>query len=52
MAAIINKISGIVDWATGLYDKAMKKVFNINALHAYYESREHICRMIKRIASI
>ena len=29
MATIINKISQIGNWAMGLYDKAMKSIFNI-----------------------
>ena len=48
MATIINKISQIGNWAMGLYDKAMKSIFNIKTLHAYYENREQICKLIKK----
>ena len=40
MATIINKISQIGNWAIGLYDKAMKSIFNIKT--------QQICKLIKK----
>ncbi|MBO7337223.1 MAG: hypothetical protein J6U33_01090 [Paludibacteraceae bacterium] len=48
MKTLINKISKLVDWAMAMYDKGMKKVFDVKFLHTYYDSQEHICEMLRR----